>query len=220
MSCHLDEFTIMNTYSIDEMHNLLVNVFKAHSFDAPGDQSLFHARAAFFDFGETDLSFYFYNTPVSVELRNDDFFHIQVCVSGTGRTSNGHSTVDVDPTVIVCSTANTAFEFGQSYEQFMLRADRPALERELTALLGSRPKGQICLRPLHQLRRGPDKAFARKDNLHRFVDRHFARTDSAATLAGNGTDHPARGYLWNTEQFYRPTYGDPKDRSALAGTPG
>ena len=133
----------MNTTNIDEMQNILTAVYDVRSFDAPDDQSLFHARAAYFNFGAIDLSFGSYNTPFSVEFRNDDFFRVQVCVSGSGRTSSGRSTADVDPTVVVCSTANTVCEFGPSYEQLVLRADRLTLERDLTTLLGSRPKDQI-----------------------------------------------------------------------------
>jgi AraC-like DNA-binding protein len=143
MSRLLEAFTIVNTRRVEEMRGVLASVYDARSFDVCGDQSLFSAKAAYFDLGSTALSFCTYGCPVRIELRNGDYLRIQVCVAGTGRTSKPDSAVDVSPTAIVCSSMNTTYEFDQSYEQLVLKTNRAALERELTALLGSRPKDQL-----------------------------------------------------------------------------
>jgi AraC-like DNA-binding protein len=145
MGYHLAAFTIIDTCRVDETRSILTDAFGARSFDVGGDRSLFSTRAGHFKFGATDLSYCAYGCPVSLEFHHDEFFRIQFCIAGAGRTSKSTGSVDVSPTTIVATTAKTAYAFGHSYEQLVLRADRLMLERELTALLGSRPKDPLSL---------------------------------------------------------------------------
>ncbi len=137
---HLNAFTVASTSHIDEMRAILFDVYDARLFDLHGDGTRFAAQAAYFRFGSSNLSYCAHESPVRIEFREDDYVRFQVCTAGGGRTVVNGVPVTVDQSSVVCSPSNAAMEFGQALEQFALRVSRSELERDLTSLLGARPK--------------------------------------------------------------------------------
>lgn len=143
MSRHLNAFTVASTQRIDEMRGILFDVYDARFFDLRGDGRRFCAEAAFMQLDSSSLSYCAHEGPVRIDFREDDYIRLQVCTAGTGRTSIGDRVADVAPDKIVCSPAHAAMEFGASLEQFSLRLDCAELERDLTSILGTRPKQRL-----------------------------------------------------------------------------
>ena len=141
---HLNAFTVASTRHIDEMRGILFDVYDARLFDLHGDGNRFAAKAAYFRFGSSNLSYCPHQAPVRIEFREDDYIRFQVCTAGNGRTVIGGAPVGVDEKSIVCSPSNSAMEFGPSLEQFSLRVSRTVLEEDLTILLGARPKQALA----------------------------------------------------------------------------
>lgn len=143
MPRRLNAFTVMDTRHIDEMRSVLFDVYDVRLFDPHGDKKRFSAQAALFTFDSSTLSHCSYENPVRIDFRDDDYVRFQICTTGNGRTSAGNHTAECDRTQIVCSPADAVLEFGQSFEQFVLRVDRTKLEQDLATLLGTRPKERI-----------------------------------------------------------------------------
>lgn len=143
MSRYLNGHTIINNRHVDELRNVLVDIYDARSFDLRGNRNLFFANVAYFPFGSSSLSYGGYSIPMHIEFRDNDYLRLQFCIAGSGKTSVAHRSAAVDPTAIVCSPADAALEFGPSFEQLALRVDQAALERDLVSLLGARPKNRI-----------------------------------------------------------------------------
>lgn len=143
MARHLNAFTVAATHQIDEMRGVLFDVYDARHFDMHGDRNNFFARAAFFNFGSSNISHCSYESPVRIDFRDDDYIRFQLCTAGSGRTSAASNVAEFGEGQIVCSPADASLEFGQSLEQFALRMRRTELDRDLAAILGTRPKEQI-----------------------------------------------------------------------------
>ncbi len=140
---YLKAFTIVATREIEVMRSILFDIYGARSFEPIGEQSLFFAEAAALYLDSSNLCYCSCGSAVRMEFHDDDYVRLQICLSGAGRTSTGQRRVDVNSTVIVCSPAEAVLEFGQSFEHLVLRAKQSALEKDLTILLGSKPKNRI-----------------------------------------------------------------------------
>ena len=143
MQDYLKDYTLVDTRRVDEMRSTFVDVYDAKSFDLLGAEQDFYAKAGYFDLGGSDLSYCSYGSESHVEFRDEDYVRFQFAISGAAQATNGRQTADVDPGLIVCTPAAAAVTFGQSFRQLVLRINYSSIERDLTALLGVRPKERI-----------------------------------------------------------------------------
>jgi len=125
------------------MRSVFADVYDARSFDVAKEHRRVSATVGYFPLGSSNISYGTHDSPIRAEFRDNDFNRIQLCISGSGRTSARNGTADVDPTAVVCSPAAAVVECGPSYEQLVLRVTNAALARDLTSLLGTPPKKQI-----------------------------------------------------------------------------
>lgn len=147
MSKHLTAYAVADTRSVEEIRAVLFDVYDARMFDLAGDGNRFAAEAAYFDLGSSSLSYCRHESQAHIEFRDDDYVRVQICTGGNGRTSFNGNGIDVTPDVLVWSPADARMEFGATLEQFALRVDRAALENDLAALLGSRPREPLAFEP-------------------------------------------------------------------------
>jgi AraC-like DNA-binding protein len=144
MGQRLSAFTIASTDQIDEARRIVTEVYDARSFHVYGhDKKGFFANVSYFNFGPTIFSYSSYGVSTRVNIHDDNYVRVQLCLTGSGRTSHGSAVVDVNTNAIICSPADSLLEYGTSFEQFALRLDRATLERDLTSLLGAQPKEGI-----------------------------------------------------------------------------
>ena len=143
MGQYLSRHTVADTHQFDQMRSTLVDVYDARSFVTQRDHAQFSAKAGYFHFASSHLSYCAYGSPVQVEFRDDDLFRFQFVISGIGQTAVGQCTAESNCNVIVSGRANATFDFGHDFEQLVLQIDQTALERDAAMLLGARPPAPI-----------------------------------------------------------------------------
>jgi AraC-like DNA-binding protein len=144
MAGYLNSHIVAATCDADEMRHMLVNVYDARAFHLTSEAAGFAAQAGYFDFGTANLSYCSYGAPVRLDFRDDAYLRLQFCLTGSGRAKLGAREVDVDANAVVCSPAEAQLDFGARFEQFALRIDRDALERDVVSLLGTRPRERVA----------------------------------------------------------------------------
>jgi AraC-like DNA-binding protein len=140
----LSRFRAVETSEPDEFCSALSRVYGARRFEAPADGH-FHARGNFVQLEDIALGFNSGVGVIACEFPEADYARLQVILSGQATTRSGGATTLISARqACVSSPGRTArIEFGTSYQQLLLRVQTSALERKLTALLGSKPKTAI-----------------------------------------------------------------------------
>ncbi|MBS0246063.1 MAG: AraC family transcriptional regulator [Proteobacteria bacterium] len=123
------------------MQSVAVNVYDARACELVGKGTPFSARASYFPFATSSISYCNYGAPTRIAFRDDDYLRVQFGIAGTARTTIGRVAYDLDSETLITSPPDAALEFSAGYEQLVLRVDRLALEQDVTALLGRRQKG-------------------------------------------------------------------------------
>jgi len=144
----LSRFRAVDTSEPDELGQALTTVYGVRRFDVPAAGG-FHVRGNFVQLQDIALGFSSGIGAIAIEFPEADYARLQIALSGHAATRTGCATIAVNPRqACITSPGRTArIEFGQSYEQLLLRVKTFALERKLTALLGSRPKAAIEFEP-------------------------------------------------------------------------
>lgn len=138
---YLGAYRAADTDDFDHLHDVVVDVYDARSCERIDKTIPFSAQASFFPFTASNLSYCNYGAPTRVEFRDDDYLRIQFGIAGTARTTVGRVGYEASREMLVASPAEATFEFNANFEQIVLRVERPALEQDVTALLGRTPKG-------------------------------------------------------------------------------
>jgi AraC-like DNA-binding protein len=145
---HLNAFTVARTHNVNEMRGILSDIFGAQSFELQDGANDFSVKAAYFNFGSSSLTYCAQEGASKTTFRDDDYIRLQVCTAGSGLTTANGRSVTIDPNSIGCSPAEAVMEFGPSFEQYTVRIERSDMERDLTSLLGFRPKERIVFDPV------------------------------------------------------------------------
>jgi AraC-like DNA-binding protein len=144
MAGYLNSHIVAATRDAEEMRHILVNVYDVRAFNLLNKTVGFAAQAGYFNFGSANLSYCSYGAPVHLDFRDDAYLRLQFCLAGAGRAKLGPREIDVDASGVVCSPAEAQLDLGERFEQFALRIDRDALERDVVSLLGIRPRKRVA----------------------------------------------------------------------------
>lgn len=144
----LSRFRAVDTSDQDEFAHTLKTVYSARPLSIPASGS-FHIRANFVQLEDIALGFNSGRSKFSIDFPALDCARLQIALSGQSITHTLGQTVLIDPNQ-ACITSpgeNAHTEFGERFEHLLLRVNHSAIERKLTALLGSKPKGAIVFEP-------------------------------------------------------------------------
>lgn len=139
----LTAFTVANTNNVDQMASVLTDVYDARKFETKPHLGAFLARASFFDFGNSNLSYCSYGAPTLISFRDDKYWRLQLAIDGCGETLAANHSAEVNADTLVCSPADADLRFGNTFRQLVLRIDADTLERDLQNILGTRPKARL-----------------------------------------------------------------------------
>ncbi|MBI1203633.1 MAG: helix-turn-helix domain-containing protein [Rhodopseudomonas sp.] len=140
---YLNNHTVIDTDNPERIRAVLIDVFDAKSFDLLDEQARFKSKAGAFNFGGCNLSYCSYGSTSKVAFRDQNYVRFQFAISGGGLAATSRTSAEVAPDVIISTPAETTLTFGHGFQQLVLRIDRMALQRDLAALLGVRPKQDI-----------------------------------------------------------------------------
>jgi len=124
---------------LDEARSMVGRVMRPHHLGVVGAQQRLDARMHHQPLGEVSLNRLRYGA--NVEIRPgplEDFFLVQMPLSGCARISSGPQQVDSTPDVasVVSPDDDLAMRWAEDNDQFMLRVGRSLLERTLVGHLG------------------------------------------------------------------------------------
>jgi len=144
---YLGAYRVAGTDDFEQLQHVAAKVYDARACELIDDAIPFSARASYFAFGTSSLSYCNYGARTRLEFRDDAYLRLQFSIKGTARTTIGRSTHDVDGDTLVTSPPDAALEFGVGYEQLVLRVACNDLQQDLVALLGRMPKGDFAFEP-------------------------------------------------------------------------
>ncbi|ABE37375.1 AraC family transcriptional regulator [Rhodopseudomonas pseudopalustris] len=144
----LSEFRALDTSDPVELAQALWTVYGVRHFEAP-PAGHFRIRGNFIQLQDIALGFTSGHAPLTVDFPEADFARLQIGLAGQASTRSAGVTTAVDSRQgCITSPGRTArTEFGETYEQLLLRVKNGALERKLSALLGTKPKRTIEFEP-------------------------------------------------------------------------
>jgi len=144
----LSRFRAMDTSDPTELAQALANVYGVRHFQS-GSAGTFRVRGNFVQLQDIALGFTSGYAPLVVDFPEADFARLQIALTGQSSTRSAGVTTSVDPrqACITSPGRDARTEFGQTYEHLLLRVQSSALDRKLTALLGTKPKRAIEFEP-------------------------------------------------------------------------
>jgi AraC-like DNA-binding protein len=144
----LSRFRAVDTSDQDELAHTLQTVYNARPVAIPSSGT-FHVRANFVQLEDIALGFNTGRTPLTIGFHALDCARLQIALSGLSTTHTSGQSVAIDPqqACITSPGEDARTEFGDRFEHLLLRVNHGAIERKLTALLGSKPKGAIVFEP-------------------------------------------------------------------------
>jgi len=144
----LSRFRVVDTSEPDELGHTLASVYGVRRFEGP-TRGGFHVRGNFVQLQDIALGFSIGVGAIALEFPEADYARLQTALSGHSTTrSNGAVTeIRARQSCITSPGRSARIAFGPDYEHLLLRVKTTALERKLTALLGSKPKAAIEFEP-------------------------------------------------------------------------
>ncbi|MGO4714793.1 helix-turn-helix domain-containing protein [Bradyrhizobium sp. 2TAF24] len=140
----LHRFPTVRTTDPEEFRHALLNVYGARALTVH-DPARLRTRGNFLRLGSIALGFSACEAPADVRFDGADFARVQIALAGRARTTSGGRTVDIDSGQYCITSPDrpATLEYGADFEHLVLRVDRNALLRKLTALIGVPPHGGI-----------------------------------------------------------------------------
>lgn len=140
----LHRFPTVRTSDPEEFRHALLSIYGARSLTVH-DPARLWTRGNFVTLGSISLGFSACEAPAEVRFDGADFARVQIALAGRARTTSGGRTVDIDVRQYCITSPDrpALLEYGEDFEHLVLRVDRNALARKLTALLGAPPHGSI-----------------------------------------------------------------------------
>ncbi|WP_447919146.1 AraC family transcriptional regulator [Achromobacter aegrifaciens] len=124
---------------LDEARSMVGRVMRPHHLGVVGAQQRLDARMHHQPLGEVSLNRLRYGAHVEIQPGPlEDFFLVQMPLSGCARISSGPQLLDSTPDVasVVSPDDDLAMRWADDNDQFMLRVGRSLLERALVGHLG------------------------------------------------------------------------------------
>jgi AraC-like DNA-binding protein len=174
----LRRFQVARTRDTEVMREALLTRYGATSCDIPDDPDFF-GRANFIEHAAVSVGFCSYGSEAAVQFPESDYVRLQIGLRGFASTISAGIATDIHPECSCISAPNqeATLRFGRGYEQLILRIQRPALEQQLSRILGFLPKGTLQFAPA--LRLGQPHAHSLRHLVTFFAGQ---MQDSAATL--------------------------------------
>lgn len=124
------------------MRDAMLMRFGASSCHIPEDPD-FYGRINFVAYSAVSIGFCSCGSEATVQFPETDFVRLQIGLRGFASTYSGGITTQIHPDCSCISSPNqiATLRFGRGYEQFLLRIERPALEQQISRILGFLPKG-------------------------------------------------------------------------------
>ncbi|MEW6645423.1 MAG: AraC family transcriptional regulator [Pseudomonadota bacterium] len=140
----LHRFPTVRTSDPEEFRHALLNVYGARALTVH-DPARLRTRGNFLRLGSIALGFSACEAAAEVRFDGADFARVQIALAGSARTNSGGRTVDIDVRQYCITSPDrpATLEYGEDFEHLVLRVDRTALVRKLTALLGGPPRGDL-----------------------------------------------------------------------------
>lgn len=144
----LSHYPSVHTTDPDEFHHALTTIYGATSLTIPAPQGL-RAYGSFFK--SSDLSFGFSSCAVRAEVvfGECDYARLQIGLAGSATTTSAGTTSIVDHANSCVTSPGRAsvLDYGEGFEQIVLRISVNALKRKLTTLLGISPSAPLAFEP-------------------------------------------------------------------------
>lgn len=140
----LQKFPVVSTRNPEEMGHALRTVYGAVGFNVVTREG-FEGRGNFIQLSNVSLGFCAYGSHVTVDFPEADYARQQIALRGHAATRIGGKAVEIDRrrSCITSPGQSATLDFGESYEQFVLRISRKGLMRKLGAILGAEPGGRL-----------------------------------------------------------------------------
>jgi AraC-like DNA-binding protein len=143
----LNRAPVVHTGDTEEMRHAMLNFFGAKAFSAEAEG--FEGFGSFVKLDATAFGFCRYGSQSVAEFSETDFARLQIALRGSGRTTSGGASVEVDREHWCVSSADTPsrLEFSAGYEQMVIRFSNEKLMATLEAMLGVKPRGRLVFAP-------------------------------------------------------------------------
>jgi AraC-like DNA-binding protein len=141
----LNRFAAMRTSNPDVFGEAARSVYGVTRFEIPTLDG-FDARGNFLQLEDIALGFSACGARVIADFPEADFARLQIGLSGSAGTTIGGVTTPIDPQHCCITSPYRAavLDYGDGFEQLILRVKASAIERKLVAMIGNRPKGTIA----------------------------------------------------------------------------
>lgn len=161
----------IRTTDRDEFHVALTKLYGARDLHVPNPRGL-KARGNFVKLNDVGIGFSASGARAIVTFDECDYARLQIPLAGhAATTSNGITTHLHTGNACVTSPGQSAtLEYGNGYEQLLLRLSASALMRKLGTLLDAHPKQPLAFHPTATAGDGADRALR---NLLSFVIRQI-----------------------------------------------
>ena len=132
----LSKNSVIRTRNFHEVESFVEGGLRANIIGFPSKPHAFDLQANHYTLKSTDIWFCSYGVPVIIQFPEADYFRIQLHHKGQGATRIGRHEFEISPHQAVISTAPAKIEFGQNFEQKVLRLNRISLAQKITAITG------------------------------------------------------------------------------------
>lgn len=144
----LEKWPALRTFSVDEAEHALRSIYGASNFAVRKTGEPFSAHANYKTLNAISFSYCSYSNPVTIRFPEALFYRQAFSVGGAGRILIGRHETPIlkqHAHVVPIDVPLTA-DFGEGFQQLLLRVDEAALFRKLSALIGAAPKRKIEFR--------------------------------------------------------------------------
>lgn len=142
----LSRFSLIHSDSPDAVRETLVREFGAAGMELPRGTGKFDGQFNFLKLPNVSFGYCSYGAPVQLDYPRDPMLRVQIALTGTSRTVAGGRATLLDERRWGCVTPADRplrFEFAEDYRQLIVRFSPEAVMNKLTAIVGSRPRGEI-----------------------------------------------------------------------------
>ena len=128
----------------EQMEDVLRSVWGAESFSTAETKN-FHAACAQHRFDRVDIAHCYYATPATALFDNVPVIRQQFVLGGSGVTEVGRrqNAVSRAQSCVLPSNVRTVLNFGDEFDQFIVRIPERTLETTLARLMGVLPRGPL-----------------------------------------------------------------------------
>lgn len=134
----LDHWPVLRSGSREEVEQVLRSVYGAQAFSVARSGKPFFARANLKGLGAVSLTYCSYESPVQIVFPEAAFVRQAFCLGAGGSLSVGRHSHEIalHEAPVVAAGVPLDAQFGEGFQQILLRIDEAALAEKLAALTG------------------------------------------------------------------------------------